>query len=88
MENVQLWLLEEMSSANLSGARGLELSVRLSTSDLPLLPPPYTTPGIQEQEKGQRDSCITVSTLAWRGRGAEQRARIHLQSVIPACHRW
>lgn len=55
MENVQLWLLGEMSSASLSGAGGLDSASDFPPRTLPLLPPPNTTPEIQEQERGQRD---------------------------------
>lgn len=55
MENVQLRLLGEMSSASLSGAGGLDSASDFPLRTLPLLPPPNTTPGIQEQERGQRD---------------------------------
>ena len=69
MENVQLWLLEEMSSASLSEAGGLDSASDFPPQTFPSSPPPNTTPGIQEQENSQRDSCISVSALVWRGKG-------------------
>jgi len=56
MENVQLWLLGEMSSASMSGAGGLDSASDFPPRTFPLPPPPNTTPETQEQARGQRDS--------------------------------
>lgn len=71
MENVQLWLLGEMSSASLSGAGGLDSESDFPPRTLPLLPPQNTTPEIQEQERGQRDFWHKhlIPGLVWRRRG-------------------
>lgn len=84
MENVQLWLLEEMSSASLSGAGGLD-----SESDFP----PQTFPSSHSQTpplgfRGRKTAKGTVASVSqpWfaGGRGTELKA-VYTSSLLHPC---
>lgn len=81
MENVQLWLLEEMSSANLSGARGLN-----SASDFPpqIYPSshPHTPPLGFRSRKRAKGTVASLSQPWLGGGGALSREQGYTSSLL------
>lgn len=62
MENIQLWLLGEMSSASLSGAGGLDSASDFPPRTLPLLPPPIPPQG-RRSRKGAKETSDANSLV-------------------------